>query len=83
MDGGVVISDGETWTAPVGGGARFVVFQSDTILASYAGNMRRGDIYFPGTTQLQGTSIGGITTSLGVTSGVVSIYEIGEPGTVV
>lgn len=83
LDGGVVISDGQTWTAAAGGGARWVQFAADTVLASYAGNLRDGETWLGGYTHAQGTGFGGNTTALAVTSGVVIIYEFGGEGTVV
>jgi len=83
MDSGVVISDGQTWTAAADGGARWVQFVTDTVLSAYVGNLRNGEVYLPGSTLAQGSGIGGITTSLSVTTGIVAIYEFGGEGTVV
>lgn len=82
MDGGVVISDGQTWTAPADGGARWVSFLTDTVLSNYAGNLVGAGTYLPGTTLTAGLGLGGITTSIAVTTGIVAIYEFGNAGTV-
>ena len=82
MDGGVVVTAGDTWTAAADGGARWIQFVGDTVLASYSGNLRSGSTNLIGGTLLAGSSIGGITTSVSLTSGTAIIYEFGGEGTV-
>ena len=78
MSGGVVISAGQTFT----GQARFVSVTLDAVLSSYAGNLAGGSTKLVGITIPSGHGIGGVTTSLGVTSGVVIIYVLDENYTV-
>lgn len=82
MDGGVCVGAGQTWTAAADGGSRWIQFEQDTVLSSYAGNLRTGSTKLLGVTHLQGKGLGGISTSLGVTSGLVTVYEFGGDGTV-
>lgn len=83
LDGGVVITDGEVWTAASGGGSRWVQFVTDTVLSSYEGNLRVGDTVLVGPTIGAGSFLGGIATEVGVTTGVVVVYDLGGVGTVV
>ena len=83
LDGGVVIEAGNTWTAPVDGGSRWIQFPVDTVLSSYAGNLRNGATFLVGGTFTAGSGLGGIATSIGLTSGLAIVYEFGGEGTVV
>jgi hypothetical protein len=82
LDGGIVVTDGETWTAGSGGGSRWVSVLTDTVLSSYEGNIRSGDTVLVGPTLAAGTDLGGIATEIGVTTGIVIVYELGSQGTV-
>lgn len=70
MGGGVVLNAGQTFN----GQARFVSVTVDAVLSSYAGNLVGGSTKLTGVTIPAGCTIGGVTTSLGVTSGVVIVY---------
>lgn len=83
MDGGVVVEPGETWTAASDGGSRWVSFPIATILDSYSGNLREGTTKLVGGEFPAGYGIGGITRSLGVSSGLAIVYEFGGEGTIV
>ena len=77
-DGGVVIVTGQTFAvAGDGRGARFVVFDNDTEVGGYEGNITNGSTAYVGKTFKAGQGLGGRTTALLVTTGMATLYGSG------
>lgn len=73
QNGGIVLSDGDSWSAGTGQPARWVSILSDTELSTYAGNLTDGSTKLVGETLVAGLGIPGQTTSIAVTTGLVIV----------
>ena len=71
-NGGVVIEGTQSFA----GSARFVVFDNDTVVDAYTGNIANGDAVYAGKTFKAGQVLGGETTLLTLTSGVATLYSV-------
>ena len=79
LDGGVAVAAGETWT----GQARWIQFEQPTVLTGYTGTIDGGAAAYPGITHAEGKGIGGVTTSIEVATGLVTVYLLDSEYTLV
>lgn len=76
QNGGVVLTDGESWTMATTGPLkgiplRWVTIMQDTSLLAYTGNLLGGDTKLVGETLIAGLPIPGQTTNIEVQTGLI------------
>lgn len=78
-NGGVALGSGQTFQALNSKGhASFVVFDLDTEIVGYEGNIVNGDTVYAGATRVAGQTMGGSTSALSIgAGGGATLYGVG------